>query len=190
MNKGRCLRTMHGHRFDVNSVSATPDGQWALSGSSDQTLRLWNLDTGQCVLVCEGHGNPVGTVAMSSDRRWGLAATCPRAERDRPTESDLQIVCWDLSTGQRRSTLTGHASWTNDLAISPDGSYAFSASTDGTLRKWDLKTTRCLVIFRGHRASVKAVAISRSGRWLLSGSRDGTLRLWDTATGRCLTRRT
>jgi hypothetical protein len=41
---GKCLRTFGGHTDEVTSVSWGPDGRFALSGSKDTTLRLWELD--------------------------------------------------------------------------------------------------------------------------------------------------
>jgi WD40 repeat protein len=41
---GKCLRTFEGHTGWVNSVSISPDGRWALSGSWDNTVQLWELD--------------------------------------------------------------------------------------------------------------------------------------------------
>ena len=37
------LRTLTGHEDAVNAVAMGPDGRIALSGSSDRTLRLWDL---------------------------------------------------------------------------------------------------------------------------------------------------
>jgi len=40
---GRCLRTFEGHTQGVTSVSWSPDGRCAFSGSDDETLRLWRI---------------------------------------------------------------------------------------------------------------------------------------------------
>jgi WD40 repeat protein len=37
------VRTFEGHTGSVNSVALSPDGRCALSGSDDNTLRLWEL---------------------------------------------------------------------------------------------------------------------------------------------------
>jgi len=46
IGKITCLNTMEGHTKMVTSVSMTPDGRYAVSGSEDKTLRLWDLKTG------------------------------------------------------------------------------------------------------------------------------------------------
>ena len=40
---------LKGHTAAVTSVTVTPDGKHAVSGSEDKTLRLWDLTTGGCV---------------------------------------------------------------------------------------------------------------------------------------------
>jgi WD40 repeat protein len=41
---GRCLHTFEGHKRSVGAFALTPDGRYAVSGSDDNTLRLWGLD--------------------------------------------------------------------------------------------------------------------------------------------------
>jgi tetratricopeptide (TPR) repeat protein len=50
----QCLATMVGHTSGVLSVSFSPDGKRALSGSDDTTVRLWDLDTRQCLATRRG----------------------------------------------------------------------------------------------------------------------------------------
>ncbi|MBN2560503.1 MAG: protein kinase [Phycisphaerae bacterium] len=61
----RCIRTFEGHTGEVTSVCLSSDGRWALSGSKDRTLRLWEVSSGRCVRTFEGHTNPVNSVCLS-----------------------------------------------------------------------------------------------------------------------------
>jgi WD40 repeat protein len=40
---------------DVTCLSPLADGIHVVSGSHDQTLRIWNMDTSRCAKVLEGH---------------------------------------------------------------------------------------------------------------------------------------
>ncbi len=50
-------RTLLGHQDWVKSVAVSPDGSWAVSGSFDTTLKIWDLNSGKCQATLEGHTN-------------------------------------------------------------------------------------------------------------------------------------
>ena len=65
----------------MTSVAFSPDGRFALSGSWDKSLRLWELATGRCVRSCEGHTDFVRSVAFSPDGERVLSGSIDRALR-------------------------------------------------------------------------------------------------------------
>ena len=45
---GECEQTLEGHSDAVTSASFSPDGTKVVSGSVDQTARIWDAVTGEC----------------------------------------------------------------------------------------------------------------------------------------------
>ena len=80
-------------------------------------------------------------------------------------------------------TLATHQGGVLDVAITPDGLYAVSASEDSTLKLWNLATGREERTLTGHEAWVWAVTITPDGRRALSASEDETIRVWNLITG-------
>ncbi|MCM8595659.1 NB-ARC domain-containing protein [Accumulibacter sp.] len=187
--KPALLATLRGHDDKVSSVAITADGRRAVSGSEDNTVRVWDLDTGQCLRTLNAADHFVGSVAVTPDGRRAVSSS-----------DDNTLCVWDLDTGQSLRTLAGHKAWVVDegiaytgvwlsvwrVALTPDGRRAVSGGYDKTLLVWDLDAGECLRTLRGHRSSVANVALTPDGRRAVSGSRDNTLRVWDLDTSECL----
>jgi WD40 repeat protein len=172
---GPLLRTLEGHSSYVVAVAVTPDGRRAVSGSWDNTPKVWDLSTGQVLHTLEGHSSSVMAVAVTPDGRRAVLGS-----------SDATLKVWDLSTGQVLHTLEGHSSWVLAVAVTPDGRRAVSASRDKTLKVWDLSTGQVLHTLEGHSSRGLAVAVTPDGRRAVSGWSDNTLKVWDLSTGQVL----
>ena len=72
---GQSLRTFTGHSRVVSSVAFSPDGRTALSGSTDGTLKLWEVATGKELRTLTGHLNTVNSVAFSPDGRTAVSGS-------------------------------------------------------------------------------------------------------------------
>jgi small GTP-binding protein len=157
-------------------VAWSRDGRWALSGSGDDTLRIWEVKTGHCVKKFMGDTNSVQSVAWSlHDEKRVLSGSV-----------DKTLRLWEVDTGRCAQLFRGHTSSVLSVVWSPDGKRILSGSDDKTLQLWDSDTGRCLRVFEGHTGFVNSVAFSGDGRRALSGSVDKSVRLWDVETGRCL----
>jgi WD40 repeat protein len=168
-------QTLQGHSSRVHIVAATPDRQQIISGSWDNTLRIWDLATGQCLRVLEGHKQNIHSLAISRDGRLAVSGS-----------EDKTLRVWDLTAGACLHTLQGHDSWVKSVALTSDGLRALSASGDKALRLWDMRSGACLQILEGHTHYVETVAISPDGSLAVSGGFDHTLRVWDLRNGKCL----
>jgi Protein kinase domain/WD domain, G-beta repeat len=119
----RQLRAFEGHRKGVTSVAFSPDGRFALSGSRDETLRIWDAASWECVRALEGHTKDVTSVSFSPDGRRGLSGS-----------RDKTLRLWDVASGECLQVLEGHTTWVQSVSFSPDGRRALSGSLDNTLR--------------------------------------------------------
>jgi len=60
------IRTLSGHADDVESVAFTPNGKILASGSWDNTVKLWNVQTGEVIRILN-QKSAVRSVAISPD---------------------------------------------------------------------------------------------------------------------------
>ena len=82
----------------VYSVAWSPDGQHALSGSDDTTVRLWEVESGRCLRVLEGHTDRVWSVAWSPDGQHALSGS-----------DDKTVRLWEVESGRCLRALEGHS---------------------------------------------------------------------------------
>ncbi|HEV3084515.1 MAG TPA: serine/threonine-protein kinase [Gemmataceae bacterium] len=168
------IRAFRSHDLPVTALAVSRDGQFALSGSSDKTLKLWEINSGRLVQTFPGHTDRVLSVALSPDGRQALSGSADRTVR-----------LWDLSTGKARS-FEGHAAAVTSVAFSPDGRQALSGSNDRTLRLWDTTTGKQAGLGMIHPDRVTSVAFSADSRMAATGCWDGSVNLWDLGKGRRL----
>ena len=168
-------RLLTGHKGWVIAVAVTPDGRYAVSGSGDEALKVWDLEKGEELRTLIGERgryapNAVVAVAVTADGRCALSATW----------GDSAVKVWDLERGEVRQTLKARGE-VNALAVTEDGRTAVSGS--GSLVVWDLERGEVRQTLTGHSDKVQAVAVSPDGRYAVSGSRDKTVKVWDLSRG-------
>ena len=175
--QGGELRALAGHSGPVRSVAFTADGARALSGSADNSLKLWDAATGQEIRAFRGHRKAVNSVAFAPGDRRILSGS-----------DDGTIRLWDAETGGLIREYGGLGWKVSTVAFSPDGRWFASGGEDNRVQLWDAASDRPLRAFSGHSWKITSVAFSPDGRTLLSGSEDNTARLWDANTGQELRR--
>ena len=161
---------LFGHRGSVNSVTVLSDGR-IVSGSSDNTIMIWNIDTGECEKVLEGHTSSVSSLSVLSDGRVISGS------------HDKTIRVWNIDTGECEKVLEGHSSSARSVIVLSDGRIV-SGSSDKTIRIWNIDTGECEKVLEGHSNYVHSVCVLSDGR-IVSGSQDKTIRIWNIDTGEC-----
>jgi PKD repeat protein len=75
VSSGAEIRTFQGHTGSVNSVAFSPDGRYAISGSKDNTIKLWEVSSGAEIRTFQGHTSSVLSVAFSPDGRYAFSGS-------------------------------------------------------------------------------------------------------------------
>ena len=88
------VRLLTGHRYGVTSVAVSPDGRRVVSGSYDDTVAVWDLESGARIHQLAGHQDGVRSVAVSPDGRRIVSGS-----------DDTTVAVWDLESGDRLATL-------------------------------------------------------------------------------------
>ena len=164
-----------GHEDLIWSVCLNANGQYALSGSRDNTMRLWDTTTGECLKKIKlGDFSDRGfSVSLNTNGHYAL--------------SGLETLkLWDLESGECLHTFEGRTNDQFSACLSADGRYALAGSLYGTLNLWDVATGRCLKSFQEQKTSVEGVCLSEDGEHAISSGSYGTLKLWNVGTGQCL----
>jgi len=175
---GVAKRRLKGHSHYVQDVAISSDGQFALSGSWDGTLRLWDLNTGTTTRNFYGHTKDVLSVAFSADNRQIVSGS-----------RDKSINLWN-TLGQCKFTITdeGHKEWVSCVRFSPNLATPLivSAGWDKMVKVWNLTHCKLRTNLIGHTGYVNTVTVSPDGSLCASGGKDGTAMLWDLNEGRHL----
>lgn len=72
----------------------------------------------------------------------------------------------------------GHGGWINSLAITKNGEWLLSGSSDHNIKLWQVRTSREVRSFKAHSGAVMGVSIAPDNLHFISASEDKTLFLW------------
>jgi WD40 repeat protein len=194
------VHTLTGHSESVYSLAITPDGQTLVSGSGNNTIKIWQLSTGQELCTLPIYSNSIAFSHISPALGEGILAAHPYFMKRSSSKAGFYsfaispdgqtlvssgdyntIKIWDLSTRQKLRTLTGH----RPFAISPDGQTLVSGSGDNTIKIWQLSTGQELrtLTVTGYNIGF-SVAITPDGQTLVShSSYNHTIKIWELSTG-------
>ncbi|KAF9186131.1 hypothetical protein BGZ51_005633 [Haplosporangium sp. Z 767] len=161
------VREFRGHTDGVMCLQF--DDSFLITGSYDNTAKVWNIETGECLRTLKGHALCVR--ALHFDEAKLITGSMDRT-----------LKIWNYHTGQHIRTLQGHTDGVVTLDF--DSRILASGSADSTVKIWNFATGECSTL-KGHRDLVNKVQIYKKSM-LISASDDTTVKLWDIATRTCL----
>jgi WD40 repeat protein len=164
---------LSGHKDEIMSLAISSDSSRIVSGSRDQTMRVWDGRTFEEIGLCE-HEDEVRSVAFSPDGSLIVSGS-----------DDCTVWIWNARTLEKVTRLAGHEYIVTSVAFFPDGTRIASTSWDCTVRIWDASTYEPLP---GVQCSgpVFTITISLDSTRLALGERtsgaEGILYVFDTVT--------
>jgi COMPASS component SWD3 len=162
-----CIYTFSEHAEAIATLATYRHGKMLVSGSKDNTIKLWNLQTGKLFCTLLGHSAPVLAVAISSDGQLLASGS-----------ADQTIKIWHINTASLIRTIKGHEGEVRSICISADRKILISGSADCTVKFWQLSSGSLLRSITKHQSSINSIALSPSNQRLVIGSEDGTITLW------------
>jgi len=179
---GQAKKRLTGHSHFVQDVVISSDAQFALSGSWDNTLRLWEINKGITTKRFVGHSKEVLSVAFSADNRQIVSAS-----------RDKSIKLWN-TLGECKYTLgersgeNAHNDWVSCVRFSPNTSNPLivSAGWDGLIKVWNLNNCKLKTNLIGHSGKINTATVSPDGSLCASGGKDGIAMLWEVNEGKHL----
>lgn len=124
--RNRIERVFTGHTATLWNVAYSADGKHLASCGSDNTARLWNIETGKCEHVLAGPKGHFDRIIFSNDGRHVVS-----------TGIDHTAEVWSVTSGESVVALRGHESDVRAAAWSPDGKTIATGCADRCVRFWD-----------------------------------------------------
>jgi len=184
---GNAHRALRGHSHFVSDVVISSDGQFALSGSWDGTLRLWEIHSGKTTRRFVGHTKDVLSVAFSVDNRQIVSASRDKTIKLWNTLGECKYTI-SGSSGVSAGENEGHSEWVSCVRFSPSQQVPLivSCGWDRLVKVWSLTNCKLRNDLVGHTGYLNTVCVSPDGSLCASGGKDGTANLWDLNEGKRL----
>jgi WD40 repeat protein len=160
----RSINNKNGHTAAIVALLLLNDGTLA-SGSRDNTIKIWNVETGILITTLAEHSSYVNALALLGN---GDLVSGSR---------DKSIKIWDIDTETVKMTLLGHDYFIFSLAVLPNGDLV-SGSEDRTIKIWNTNTGQPKRTLTGHKSVIFSLAILDNNR-IASGSADRTVKIWN-----------
>merc|ERR1719411_796036 len=164
------------------------------SGSSDKSVRVWDVATGSCKQVYNDHDHVVECLAFSNHLADKLIAGEDEGKDDMEEDGqppprflasgsrDRTICIFDLKDVTCIMTLKGHDNWVRGLCWHPAGKFLLSCADDKTIRVWDLarrKEKSGKQKANAHTMFVQSIDWNPIAAVVASGGADNIVKVWE-----------
>ncbi|KAH9609357.1 hypothetical protein KSS87_015340 [Heliosperma pusillum] len=184
-----CSYVLAGHSgiiLCLDTCIGSSGNTYIVTGSKDNSVRLWDTETRMCLGVGVGHLKAVGAVAFSKKQRNFFVSG----------SSDQTLKVWSFEglignpdkpgSLKVKGAVGAHNKDINSVAVSPDDSLVCSGSQDRTARLFKLPELVEVGTLVGHKRGIFSVEFSPVDPCVLTASGDKTIKLWSVRDHSCL----
>ncbi|MBK1988265.1 serine/threonine protein kinase [Sphaerospermopsis aphanizomenoides BCCUSP55] len=129
------IHTLTPNSQTVISLVFSPDGKMLASASRDRKIKLWDIGTGKEIRTFSEEDNNITSLAFTPDGK-----TLVSGNRNCTEECDYSVhphlKLWDINTGEKIATLTGHNNTVTSLIFSMDGQILVSGEENNKINIW------------------------------------------------------
>ena len=134
---GSQIAVLSGHTDYVRSLAFSPDGTLLASGSSDDTVKLWDLQTGGVAKTFYGHTAYVTSVSISADCSVVASGS-----------ADKTICLWNIQTEECQHVMKQQGS-VDQLRFSPIDPQCLISASDGKVWQWNINSHEMTLMDNG-----------------------------------------
>ncbi|KJR81480.1 mitochondrial division protein 1 [Sporothrix schenckii 1099-18] len=191
------LMTLSAHMGEITALHFR--GDVLVSGSSDKTMRQWDLEKGRCVQTLDVMWAAAqASASVSSSSAAGTSEGTWRQTSRAQTEAadfvgavqvfDAALACgtadgmvrlWDLRSGQVHRSLVGHTGPVTCLQF--DDVHLVTGSVDRSIRIWDLRTGS---IYDAYAYDNPVTSMMFDARRIVSAAGEDVVKVYDKVEGR------
>lgn len=189
LSSGSLSRTWKAiHVAPITCLTFDQTSTLVASGSSDSTIKVWDVERQYCTHNLRGHQGVVTVVQFHPDSSKLQIITAAE---------DYKIRVWDLTTSTCIAILDKHFSVITSIDMSTDGKTLYSSGRDSIVVVWDLESyaaKKTIPVFEAIESVVlldpskdyPALNASKGGQYFITAGSKGVLKVWNSDKASCV----
>lgn len=133
------LMEYKGHHSYVVTCDLSPNSLRIVSGSYDESVRIWETASGKCLKMISAHSEPVMSVCFSQDNMFVLSSSW-----------DNYCRIWSVHNGICVKSFMLFGCPVCFSSLSPNNEYLIASGNNSSIKLVDVHDEKLATIYRGH----------------------------------------